>query len=156
MMVEVGVTKPKHRGKAYHRGRGPPKGTYAVCRPRLHVAGFGDGSPVLEQGQCPCYSKGMAKVTSKLQVTVPKAVADRFGIRPGDDIEWVVDGTSIRVIRAADRRPLSVADRLKVFDEATARQQSRNQMWRRQHRATPGADQRGRARAEVYTRGRPR
>ena len=102
------------------------------------------------------YSKGMAKVTSKLQVTVPKAVADRFGIRPGDDIEWVVDGTSIRVIRAADRRPLSVADRLKVFDEATARQQSRNQMWRRQHRATPGADQRGWARAEVYTRGRPR
>jgi AbrB family looped-hinge helix DNA binding protein len=98
----------------------------------------------------------MAKVTSKLQVTVPKAVADRFGIRPGDDIEWVVDGTSIRVIRAADRKPLSVADRLKVFDEATARQQTRNRAWRRQHRTAPGVEDRGWTRAEVYTRGRTR
>ena len=31
----------------------------------------------------------MAKVTSKLQVTVPKAIADRFGIRPGDEIEFM-------------------------------------------------------------------
>ena len=75
----------------------------------------------------------MAKVTSKLQVTVPKAVADRFGIRPGDDIEWIVDGTGIRVVRETDRRPLPVADRLKVFDEATTRQQARNRAWRRRH-----------------------
>jgi AbrB family looped-hinge helix DNA binding protein len=98
----------------------------------------------------------MAKVTSKLQVTVPKAVADRFGIRPGDDIEWVVDGTGIRVMREADRRPLSVADRLALFDEATARQQARNRTWRRQHRTAPGAGDRGWTRAEVYTRGRAR
>ena len=30
----------------------------------------------------------MAKVTSKLQVTVPKALAERYGIRPGDDIRF--------------------------------------------------------------------
>jgi AbrB family looped-hinge helix DNA binding protein len=29
----------------------------------------------------------MGKVTSKLQVTVPKAIAQRYGIRPGDEIE---------------------------------------------------------------------
>ena len=36
----------------------------------------------------------MAKVTSKLQVTVPRAIADRYGIRPGDDIEWIATGES--------------------------------------------------------------
>lgn len=111
---------------------------------------------MLEQGHCPCYGKDMAKVTSKLQVTVPKAVADRFGIRPGDDIEWVVDGTGIRVIREADRKALSVAERLKLFDEATARQQIRNRAWRRQHRPTAAVEDRGWTRAEVYTRGRAR
>jgi AbrB family looped-hinge helix DNA binding protein len=98
----------------------------------------------------------MAKVTSRLQVTVPKAVADRFGIRPGDDIEWVVDGTGIRVIREAERKALPVAERLRLFDEATARQQVRNRVWRRQHRVAPGVEDRGWTRAEVYTRGRAR
>ena len=37
----------------------------------------------------------MSKVTSKLQVTIPKAIADRFGIAPGDDIDWIVTGESI-------------------------------------------------------------
>jgi AbrB family looped-hinge helix DNA binding protein len=98
----------------------------------------------------------MAKVTSKLQVTVPKAVADRFGIRPGDDIEWIVDGNSIRVIREGERRPLPVADRLRLFDEATARQETRNRAWRRKHGPAAGAGNRGWTRAEVYTRGRAR
>ena len=30
----------------------------------------------------------MSKVTSKLQVTLPKAIAQAHGIRPGDEIEW--------------------------------------------------------------------
>ena len=37
----------------------------------------------------------MAKVTNKLQVTVPKAIADRFGIRPGDDITFQIEGNAI-------------------------------------------------------------
>jgi AbrB family looped-hinge helix DNA binding protein len=31
----------------------------------------------------------MAKVTSKLQLTLPKAIADRHGIRPGDEVAVV-------------------------------------------------------------------
>ena len=31
----------------------------------------------------------MAKVTSKFQVTVPKTIADRYSIGPGDEIEWI-------------------------------------------------------------------
>jgi AbrB family looped-hinge helix DNA binding protein len=39
----------------------------------------------------------VGKVTSKLRVTVPKAIADRYDIRPGDELEWVPagDGTGL-------------------------------------------------------------
>jgi AbrB family looped-hinge helix DNA binding protein len=40
----------------------------------------------------------MAKVTSKYQVTVPKRIAEEYGIRPGDEIAWVPAGDAIRVI----------------------------------------------------------
>ena len=30
----------------------------------------------------------MSKVTSKLQVTIPKTVAGKYGIRPGDEVRW--------------------------------------------------------------------
>jgi AbrB family looped-hinge helix DNA binding protein len=98
----------------------------------------------------------MAKVTSKLQVTVPKAVADRLGLRPGDDIEWIVEGHSLRVVRESERRRLSAAERLAMFDEATARQEARNRAWRRARRATAGAEGRGWTRSQLYTRGRAR
>jgi len=31
-------------------------------------------------------------VTSKLQLTVPQAIADQYGIRPGDEVEWIQPG----------------------------------------------------------------
>ena len=43
----------------------------------------------------------MAKVTSKLQVTVPKALANQYGIRPGVEIEWEPAGDTIRVMSPA-------------------------------------------------------
>ena len=110
---------------------------------------------VVDKGPYPCYSKDMAKVTSKLQVTVPKAVADRFGIRPGDEIEWIVDGDTIRVIRSDRRRQLSVTERLALFDEATERQRERNKQWRRSHGSKTSTD-RGWTRGELYARGEPR
>ncbi|HEY4764571.1 MAG TPA: AbrB/MazE/SpoVT family DNA-binding domain-containing protein [Candidatus Sulfotelmatobacter sp.] len=36
--------------------------------------------------------KDVAKVTSKLQLTVPKAIADHYGIRPGDELDWIPAG----------------------------------------------------------------
>ena len=48
----------------------------------------------------------MAKVTSKLQVTVPKALAERYAIRPGDEIAWEAAGDAIRVVpHGRARRP---------------------------------------------------
>lgn len=97
----------------------------------------------------------MAKVTSKLQVTVPKAVADRFGIRPGDEIEWVVEGDSLRVVRADEQRPLTLEERQRLFDEMMKRQEARNRAWWREYGKKDATD-RGWTREELYTRGHSR
>jgi AbrB family looped-hinge helix DNA binding protein len=62
----------------------------------------------------------MAKVTSKLQLTVPKVIADQYGIRPGDELEWIPAGESIRVeivrLQASHGAVLSPEERLALFD----------------------------------------
>jgi bifunctional DNA-binding transcriptional regulator/antitoxin component of YhaV-PrlF toxin-antitoxin module len=94
----------------------------------------------------------MAKVTSKLQVTLPKALADSYGIKPGHHITWQAAGPVIRVIPgAAGARPLTPAERLRHFDEATARIARRKPSARRERAAG-----RGWRRADLYERGRSR
>jgi bifunctional DNA-binding transcriptional regulator/antitoxin component of YhaV-PrlF toxin-antitoxin module len=92
----------------------------------------------------------MAKVTSKLQVTVPKALADRYHIEPGAEIEWEAAGDAIRVIPARRRRA-DPASRLKLFDKATARQRERERS-----AGFARASERGWSREDLYERGRPR
>ena len=62
----------------------------------------------------------MPKVTSKLQLTVPKAIADQYGIRPGDELEWIPAGESIRVElvrrKAKAGHELTTEERLALFD----------------------------------------
>lgn len=95
----------------------------------------------------------MAKVTSKLQVTIPKAIADRYGIRPGDEIEWVAAGDTIRVVPSgAKPGRLDTGTRLKLFDGATERQRLRQSG----HRKARAARDRGWRREELYDRGRAR
>ena len=94
----------------------------------------------------------MAKVTSKLQVTIPRAIADEYGIEPGDEIRFEPAGEVIRVIppgRLAPKR-LSRQERLRSFDEATRRQRQREE--RMKLPAEPPAE-RGWTREELYRRG---
>lgn len=42
----------------------------------------------------------MPKVTSKLQITLPKRLAEEYGIAPGDEIEFVPAGESSRPTHA--------------------------------------------------------
>jgi AbrB family looped-hinge helix DNA binding protein len=92
----------------------------------------------------------MAKVTSKLQVTIPKALAEAAGVEPGDDIDWSASGDILH-LRPARREAIStVAKRLEIFDRATARQREREARSRR--RATPS--ERGWTREDLYHRGR--
>lgn len=46
----------------------------------------------------------MSKVTSKLQVTLPKVLAEQLGIKPGDEIDWEIAGDVMRVIPAAKKQ----------------------------------------------------
>lgn len=97
----------------------------------------------------------MAKVTSKLQVTLPKALAEKFGIKPGDHIDWQGAGEVIRVIPASGRRKRGVdlSYRLRLFDQATARQQKRDARRRRSVLKLPAEPARGWTRADLYRRG---
>jgi bifunctional DNA-binding transcriptional regulator/antitoxin component of YhaV-PrlF toxin-antitoxin module len=95
----------------------------------------------------------VGKVTSKLQVTVPKAIADTYRIKPGDEILWVPAGDSIRVqVRKTEPPARSVASNLRLFDVATARQRARNA----QVAASAKGASRGWTREELYDRGRSR
>jgi bifunctional DNA-binding transcriptional regulator/antitoxin component of YhaV-PrlF toxin-antitoxin module len=68
----------------------------------------------------------MAKVTSKYQVTVPRAIAQRYRIRSGDEIEWVAADGVIHV--APSTGQITAEDRdskLRLFDQATERHRRR-------------------------------
>jgi AbrB family looped-hinge helix DNA binding protein len=95
----------------------------------------------------------MSKVTSKLQLTIPKAIATRYGIVAGDEVEWAAAGDSIRIelVQKSAVRKRSIEDRLDSFDQATERQQLR------ENNAPIAPDstgaERGWTREELYDRG---
>jgi AbrB family looped-hinge helix DNA binding protein len=94
----------------------------------------------------------MAKVTSKYQVTVPKQIAERYGIHPCDDIDWVAAGEVIRVIPpAAQVLRENRESQLRLFDQATERQRRR-----RPARPTTRPRETGWGREDLYWRGRSR
>jgi len=86
-------------------------------------------------------------------VTLPKAIADRFGISPGDEFEWEAVGDVIRIVPSrGPRKPVSSEERLRRFDRAEKRQRQREKA------GTPGKTGKGRGwtRDELYDRGRSR
>jgi len=99
----------------------------------------------------------MAKVTSKLQLTLPKAIADQYKIRPGDNLDWRPAGEAIRVVKRDAEGPgpailaVTIKERLRLFDQATARQRKRQAGSSK----TRPADSRSRGwtRGELYERG---
>jgi bifunctional DNA-binding transcriptional regulator/antitoxin component of YhaV-PrlF toxin-antitoxin module len=95
----------------------------------------------------------MAKVTSKLQITMPKALAAELGIRSGDDIDWAIDGRGLRVTPSTGgQQAPGRQTRLRLFDEATERQRHRQQGDKRR----PAQRDRGWSREELYDRVRAR
>jgi bifunctional DNA-binding transcriptional regulator/antitoxin component of YhaV-PrlF toxin-antitoxin module len=101
-------------------------------------------------------------VTSKLQLTVPKAVADQYGIRPGDEVDWIPAGDTIRVLPPSSARSAkhqrTIEKRLKLFDQSTDRLRQReahpgevqdvpDQPWK------PHEIERGWRREDLYERG---
>ena len=95
-------------------------------------------------------------MTSKLQLTVPKTIADQYGIRPGDDLQWLPAGEVIRVVPSGRRRKRQqariVKERLELFDKATERQRRREKA---SHNSEGPAKtgERGWKREDLYRRG---
>ena len=96
----------------------------------------------------------MAKITSKLQVTVPKALAEQYHIQPGDEIRFEAAGDVIRVVPLTAKvstAVFSVNERLELFDAATTRQRKR----KAQAKPRTRAHRRGWTREDLYQRGHP-
>ena len=43
----------------------------------------------------------MPRLTSKGQVTIPKSIRDRFGLRAGSEVDFVVEDGVIRLVKRA-------------------------------------------------------
>ena len=90
----------------------------------------------------------MSKVTSKYQVSIPKSLAEKVGIRIGDDLQWEEAAGTLRA-RAArlPKAGFPVSERLRLFDAATARQGKRERA-----RRLPRGNGRGWTREDLYRR----
>lgn len=103
----------------------------------------------------------MSKVTSKLQLTVPKAIADQYGIRPGDELQWTPAGESIRIElvhrRTKAGQPLTLGERIESFDRGSERLgKIQGERLKKATRSERRRQDRGWTREELYDRGFPR
>lgn len=94
----------------------------------------------------------MAKVTSKLQLTLPKRLAEKHGIAPGDQIRFESAGGTITIVpgSAPAQTLLSREERLRLFDESTLRLEGHAPQ--EPASASTGRDWR---REDLYSRGTP-
>jgi AbrB family looped-hinge helix DNA binding protein len=95
----------------------------------------------------------MTRVTGKFQITLPKRLAETYGIRVGDEVELVAAGDVIAIVPAGAAKPLlTVEERLKLFDESMQRVRERAPLLP----APSDPEDRGWTRDELYDRGRSR
>jgi len=54
------------------------------------------------------------RVTSKGQVTIPQRIRDELGIQPGAEVDFEVEGQSVRITKVSDSdRGRRIVDRLR-------------------------------------------
>jgi AbrB family looped-hinge helix DNA binding protein len=57
------------------------------------------------------------RITSKGQVTIPQEIREKLGLLPHTEVEFILDGRSVRIVKARARsrrsRGASVVDRLR-------------------------------------------
>lgn len=91
----------------------------------------------------------MAKITSKYQVTVPRTIAKKYNLHPGDKIEWVAAGEAIRVVPPGKQETREDREsQIRLFDQATERHRRRAPALKAQR-----PQDRGWRREDLYRRG---
>jgi bifunctional DNA-binding transcriptional regulator/antitoxin component of YhaV-PrlF toxin-antitoxin module len=100
----------------------------------------------------------MAKVTRKLQLTIPRVVADQYGIRAGDEVEFAPSGSFIRMVPPSLRRShLTTAEKVRLFRQLLERHRNQRQHQSRVRQAkTQVEGERGWKREDLCTRGSSR
>lgn len=94
----------------------------------------------------------MSKVSSKYQITLPRSLARAHQIVPGEQVIFEEAGSALYLRREQEdtgANKVKGMERLKRFDLASARQESRNQTW--SPTIAPASD-RGWTREELYQR----
>jgi bifunctional DNA-binding transcriptional regulator/antitoxin component of YhaV-PrlF toxin-antitoxin module len=96
----------------------------------------------------------MARLAADLQVTVPKTLAEKFDLRPGDEVEWIPREDGLQMMPIV-RRPLRNAEERRArFEQILERQRSREAQ---RAKEPPALDEdRGWTREDLYDRARPR
>jgi len=100
----------------------------------------------------------VSKVTSKLQLTVPRAIADQYGIKPGDELQWKPSGESIRIElrgRSKAGASLTLQEKIELFDRGTGRL-SKIRKQSPKLEMVPATRGRGWTRSDLYSSGFPR
>ena len=92
--------------------------------------------------------RNMSRVTSKFQVTLPKAIADLHNIQPGTEIQFESAIDCIRILIGKSRSTLPLDEKLRLLGEARTRQQLRNKNFHRTANPVP----RGWKRDDLYQR----
>lgn len=93
----------------------------------------------------------MARITSKLQLTLPKRLAEQHGLAPGDEVRFESVAGVIRMVPAGKPPDvLGMDERLRLFDEASRRISLRS---RGLPEMTAPSSGRGWTRDELYERG---
>jgi len=88
----------------------------------------------------------MTTITGKFQITLPKRLVDAYGIRVGDEVELVASGETISIIPVKTlKAPLPPKERVRLFDEATARIKKRGTK-----KGAQGSRDRGWTRDDLY------
>ena len=94
----------------------------------------------------------MAKITSKLQLTLPKRLAEQHGLAPGDEVRFESVAGVIRMVPAGKPPDaLGMYERLRLFDEASRRISQRSRGRPEMKETSSG---RGWTRDELYERGK--
>jgi bifunctional DNA-binding transcriptional regulator/antitoxin component of YhaV-PrlF toxin-antitoxin module len=70
----------------------------------------------------------MARVGSRRRITIPRALAEQYGLRVGQEVEFEPAGEAIRLVPMPVRPKLSIRERLELFDASVARQRERERL----------------------------
>ena len=101
----------------------------------------------------------MAKVTKKLQITLPKGLSTALGIGPGTELAVEAAGEVMRLRPVDSLTPSNPSDtqsKVEAFDEATERQRQRDARLRAEQPDLFENPTRGWKREDLYDRGLPR